>query len=241
MRHKAPKSYSIHFFAALIISLAVQGLYPAQLQAQQDVALDLILQPNLNKAQVLSISNIGIRQSSGGPPLFNIVIGNEGTEPLNNLYLEMQLSSNKYGQIVTFHQRAGYPFSLSPGERVIANSNQLQDGLPGVEEPVRFDGELTQGGENFFNNLANSTTIPPDIYTLQITIHYGNSSRSGGELIASAEATFGENISVDSSVDLYLLQPGGEVRLRRSDQLFPSLLPMGWPHRFVLPAHRCRR
>ncbi|MDR8390646.1 hypothetical protein NC796_05830 [Aliifodinibius sp. S!AR15-10] len=213
--------YSLFLGASLLLATL-----PGDVQAQTPVELDLVLQPQLTKAQVLSLSNLGVDRSGQGAPLFNLVIRNNENREQRNLYLELQISSNKRGAIANLYQWHNRPFHLSAGEVVTANNNQLQNGLPGVEESIRFNGGLTQSGEDFINDLASSTTFPADIYTVTLSLYQGGNSDSGGELLDSIEESFGENISTDTSIDLYLVQPGGEVG--SSEQITTTLPVFRW-------------
>ncbi|MDX1639890.1 MAG: hypothetical protein R3281_18160 [Balneolaceae bacterium] len=182
-----------------------------------------MLQPELSRAQVLGLSNLGVDRSGQGTPLFNLVLRNNSLEELRDLYFSIEVRSSKVGVIARIDQRSDRPFHLSGGQVVVASNNQIQNGLPGVEESIRFNGGLTETGETFVNDLDGSTNLPADIYTVTLQLYQGNNGPGGGELLASVEQDFGENISPDTNVDLYLLQPGGEPG---SGEMAPSTLPV---------------
>lgn len=209
-------------FCTMLTIFLLTGIQQSKAQ-NGDISIDLVLQPQLTKAQVLSLSNLGINTTGQGAVLFNLVIRNNENAPQNDLYLDIQLHSNKVGLIAELYQESGQPFSLDPMQVVVANNNQLQDGLPGIEESLRFDGGLTQQGEEFVNDLEGSTRLPADIYTVVLGIYQDNNSRNGGNLIANSEQVFGQNITSDTNIDLYLLQPGGEIG---SDQSVNTILPV---------------
>lgn len=197
---------------------------PSQTAAQNDdITLDIVLSPQFTRAQAMSLSNLGTNRKGGGAPLFNLVISNNDRERQTDLYLDIEISSEKVGLIAELYQQSGQPFSLRPRQRVTANNNQLQRGLPGVRENFGFNGGLTDEGEELLNSLEGSTQLPADIYTVVLSLYQGNNSRNGGRLIASVEQTFGENIIGDGRLDLYLIQPGGELG---SEEAINTTLPV---------------
>ena len=203
-------SRKMHNLISFLAFVLLFGLLaePSKGQSNGGIQLDLMLQPRLTKAQVLGLSNLGINRTGDGTSLLNLVIRNSSNEPRTQLYLDIRINSNKVGTIANIYQVSGRPFSLEPGQVVVANDDQLKEGLPGVEERVVFNGGLTEQGEAFLNGLSGSTSLPPDIYTVTLSLYQGNNSLSGGELLETAEQTFGENLSEDTSIDLYLMQPG---------------------------------
>jgi len=209
----------------LLLLMAVMLFFlPSQTSAQNgDVSIDLVLKPQLTRAQVLNLSNVGLKGRGQGAPLFDLIIRNNEKTTQEKLYLDVQIRSDKIGLIADLYQVSGQPFSLRPNQVVTGNNNQLRNGLPGVKETISLDGGLTDAGEEFINSLEGSTRLPGDIYTATVSLYQGNNSRNGGVMIAMAEESFGGNLADDTIVDLYLLQPGGELG---SEETIKTTLPV---------------
>lgn len=211
--------------ACLGVALFLVIISPDRIYAQdRDIILDLMLAPQLTKAQVISLSNLGTEASDGGPVVFNLVIRNNEEKQERNLYLNIQFRSDRHGVLADVHQVQGGGFSMEPGQVVVGNNQQLRNNrLQGVEEFLSFYGGLTEEGEAFINSLHGSTRLPAGLYTVVISLYQGSNGEHGGRLITTVEETFGGNISSDTSIDLYLLQPGGELG---SNSTISSVLPV---------------
>ncbi len=216
-------SRKIIYITSFLAFVLFLGIIARPSPAQSAVEVDLKLQPQLTTAQVLSLANLGVRRS--GAPLLNVIIRNTSNEPQNNLFLEIMINASKVGTIAEIRQ-VGRSFSLDPGQVVVANENQLRNGLPGVEESIVFNGGLTEQGEQFVDNLSGSINLPSDLYTVTFNLYQGNNTQGGGDLLETVEETFGENISEDTSVDLYLMQPGNV--LGSNAQITSSLPVFRW-------------
>lgn len=172
--------------------------------AQSNISLRVELNETLSNSQSIDIKSL-VANDGQGPNLFRMYLINEnGSEYVNNLYFEIIISSDKIGRIAEMTQRSGQPFSLSPGQQVYATNNNIGNGLPGVEELIQFNGDLTPEGEEFVNNLQGNTTLPADRYTIEINLYQGEGQQSK---LASDVAEIGTNI-VEDTQDFYLLSPG---------------------------------
>ncbi|MDZ7716226.1 MAG: hypothetical protein U5J95_08455 [Balneolaceae bacterium] len=193
---------------ALLLITAINVNYASAQQAQ--INLELQVNESLANSQVINLTNI-IASNGSGANLFNIFIENLDTEATaQDLYLNVSLQSDKNGLIADLYQKQGQPFSLDPGQSVFATNNTIENGLPGVEESINFDGGLTTQGEEFVNDLGGSTKLPPDRYVIQIDIYQNANGRNGGVLLATAQAEIGGGI-VDEVRDIFLTSPGDAV------------------------------
>lgn len=189
-------------YFAIICWIFVSG-EPVQAQLTLDVEID----ETLSNSQSVDIQSLIINDGQG-PRLFQMYLQNENTsESANDLYFRFLVESDKIGRIADIRQSHEQSFSLRPGQQVYATNNNIANGLPGVEENFQFDGDLTQEGREFVNNLKGSTSLPSDRYRITIEIYQGS---VGGNLQASATAEIGTNIA-DQTYDFYLLTPGDEV------------------------------
>lgn len=211
MMNKTSNSSSLLLIIIFLLFQSVVSLAPAHAQGTSDISLDLVLTQQLNNAQVLSLSNLGVNRRGSGNTLFTLTLQNSSQTVQENLYLDIEVSSNNVGTIAKVYSKANTPFRLDAGERIMATNNQLQDGLPGIEEFIEFDGRITNAGTDFLNDLEGSTQLPSDIYTVTLSVYQGGNRQSGGTQVASINQEFGLNISSETSIDLYLLQPGGAI------------------------------
>ena len=194
-------------FAFLLIT-AVNANQTLAQQAQID--LELQINESLANSQVINVTKI-IANNGSGANLFSIFIENLDTENLaDDLYLNLSLRSDKNGLLADLYQARVFSFSLDPGQRVFSTNSFLNDGLPGVEENINFDGGLTPEGKEFINQLGGSTNLPPDRYVLRIEIFQNANARSGGILVASDEAEIGGNITGEVR-DIFLTNPGDVI------------------------------
>ncbi|MEX0681719.1 MAG: hypothetical protein WD097_10095 [Balneolales bacterium] len=182
---------------------------PAQV-SQGDVRVEIDMMPSLTRTQTLSLATLGIDAQGAGSRLMNLVIENTTDELLSGLFLYVRIESSGLGSLSHIDQRQGWPFSLNPGQVVIANNNDLQNGLPGVSEDIHLRAELTDAGENFINNLEGSTTLPDRVYTVHLEIYHGNNRKYNGNLIASTSVTLPVE-EMFTEVGFDLLAPGAEA------------------------------
>jgi hypothetical protein len=174
---------------------------------QAQLSLDVEIDETLANSQSVDIQSL-IANNGQGPRLFQLYLQNENTsESANDLYFRILVESDRIGRIADIRQTYGQPFSLSPGQRVHATNNNIDKGLPGVEENFQFDGDLTQAGREFLNNLKGSTSLPSDRYQITVEIHQES---VGGQPIVSTTAEIGANI-VEDTHSFYLLSPGDVV------------------------------
>lgn len=163
----------------------------------------------LENADILSLTSLGIDKSGAGPVLISGILENQTNELLDNLYFEIDVTASRYGIIVELDQNPGNPFSLDPFQSIYATNNDLAaERIPGIEEQLTFSGGLTPEGEEFVNNLEGSTTLPTDIYSVQITLYQVTSS--GRINLSTAVAEIGKAKSFESA-EIYLKSPGDVI------------------------------
>lgn len=190
----------------LLVLLFIIGLTSsAESQNDSDISLDLILSPQLSRTQVLSLANLGVSSSGSGSSLMTLVLRNNGQSQLDDLFFFITLRSANFGTITELVQRDG--FFLQAFQTVVADNNQLQKGLPGVESIIRFDTGPADRTEEFINSLDGSTSLPDDLYTILVEIRKGGSR---GRTLVRVERSVGAE-PISQGVDLFLLQPGSQV------------------------------
>lgn len=142
-----------------------------------------------------------------GTNLFRLFLSNNSSERIDDLYLEIIISSERVGRIIRLAQVNNQPFSLKPGQQIYATNNSLREGVLGVEEAIQFEGNFTSEGQQFVNSLQGDTELPAGRYTVEINVYQGAGLQSQ---ITSDLADFGANI-VENTGDFYLLSPGDIV------------------------------
>jgi len=174
----------------------------------QDITLQLDVSDILRNSQFIGLTNLGIDSEGRGPVLISGFIQNQSNSVAENLFLEVNVYASKIGKIVEVITRKEYPFSLAAGQTVYITNNTLsQDGVPGIKETVKFEGGLTTEGDNFIENLDGSTTLPADIYSIEINIRQTQTDGQD-KIIASVQEEIGGSVPISESVDFYLRTPG---------------------------------
>ncbi|SMO93408.1 hypothetical protein [Gracilimonas mengyeensis] len=186
------------------------GLLSLSEARAQEVALSLEVSPVLENAQALSLTGLGISDPGRGPVLLSGYLENLEDRKLDNLYFEVLVNTSRYGLIAELRQRSGQPFSLEPFQSVYITNNDLaNEVIPGVEEDIRFTGGLTPEGDEFINSLEGTTTLPQDIYTVEVSIFRVTNQR-GRETLVTSSAQFGM-VSGTETREIYLKSPGSVV------------------------------
>lgn len=188
--------------SAFALFILLVFAYPVRAQLSMDIEID----ENLSNSQSINIQSL-LASNGKGPTLFRMYLQNNSAGYADDLFFRLLVESDKVGRILEVRQLSGQPFSLDPGQQVFATNNNIGDGLPGVEELIQFDGELTIEGREFVNELKGTTSLPADRYRIRIEVHKGSAN---GELLASETAELGRNI-IEQTHDFYLLSPGNVV------------------------------
>lgn len=191
-----------------ILALITVGLlFIHNKPGQAQLSLDIDIDETLRNSESINFQSI-IASNWQGPRLFQMYLQNNNTsEHMHDLYMRIVMESNNRGRLVELEQVSGRPFSLNPGQQVVASNNNISRGLPNVEEAIIFDGGLTESGKDFVNKLKGLTSLPPDEYQVTVEIYQES---VGGTLLASESAEIGKSI-VEDTYDFYLLSPGDEV------------------------------
>lgn len=203
--YKRP-SFSFILFFALITTSSI----PGHLAFAQDVSIDIEASPVLENAQVLSLTGLGINENGNGPVLLSGYLENLTDQKLDNLYFQVTISSSRSGTIVDLIQNSSRPFSLDPYQSVYSTNNDMaNEQIPGIEENIRFSGGLTSEGDNLINNLEGSTSLPQDIYSIQVIV-FQVTDEGGRKEMASSVVEIGNGAGIESS-EVYLKTPGDIV------------------------------
>lgn len=202
---------------------------PVRAQTEETIAVDLQISDLINNAQVISLASLGIDRRGEGQSLASMLIRNKYNARQNRLYFHLEVRSANHGLLAQLDQEQGYPFHLDPGQVVYATTNRLQDGVPGISEPISFAGGVTQSGKEFINNLNGQTRLPTDVFTFVIAIYGGANMPSGGRLLGSATATI-ETSPVGESGDLFIQAPGAPLGQKATiNTLYPEFSWSGVP------------
>lgn len=88
------------------------------------------------------------------------------------------------------------------------NNDLANERIPGIDQDIKFSGGLTPEGDEFFENLSGSTTLPKDIYTIEVIIFRVTNANGRQDLASSViEIGGGATSSFDES-EIYLKTPG---------------------------------
>lgn len=204
---------SVTVFHSLLVLLLV--FVPVQNGfAQSDkVVLDYQLSPALENAQVLGLTSLGINSEGFGQVLISGTLTNTTDELLENLYFEFTVEAGKVGTILKYTQQAAYPFTLDPFQVIYLTNNDIQnETIPGIEESLKFEGGLTPEGDQFLENLDNVSTLPVDIYTVNVSI-FQYTLADGRQTLANEtlEIGGGSGGNIVDERSIFLRSPGDVV------------------------------
>lgn len=194
----------------LIILLSAFLFVPTKKLKAQNQVLEVELEVSdvLANSQFIGLTNLGLDNEGRGPILVRGYIQNLTNDVIGDLHLEVKVFAGKIGEIVNVTTRPGFPFSLQPMQSVYVTNNTLsEDGVPGITENVKFDGGLTTEGDQFIENLDGSTTLPADIYSIEVII-FKQTNETGRVDLVSTTAEIGGAVPVSESVDFFLRTPG---------------------------------
>lgn len=211
---KKNKCLNFCFLTLVVLGINFVPAKFAFAQSESDkISLDLSLSPALENAQVLGLASLGVDNKGTGPVLVSGTLINNTNEVLTNLFFEFSIEGAQVGVIAEIIQQAAYPFTLDPGQVVYGTNNDIQnEAIPGIEETMRFDGGLTQVGEDFIENLSGSTTLPADIYTFSVTISQVTNA-DGKRVLASQVIELGGSAGgvILDEKSIFLKTPGDVI------------------------------
>jgi hypothetical protein len=203
-RFKVDKMLALLFLLCFITFVPQNKL----LAQDQVVSLELDVSPVLSNSQFIGLTKLGLDKDGRGPVLISGFIQNLTNEEVTDLFLEIRVFAGKVGEIVNVTSRPGFPFSLDPMQSVYVTNNTLaEDGVEGIDDVVKFDGGLTPEGDNFIENLDGSTTLPADVYSMEVLI-FQVTNENGRVDLASVQTEIGGGVAVSESVDFFLRTPG---------------------------------
>lgn len=194
----------------VLILLSCTGAHAqTSTSGEQLLSVDLRVNPVVSDAQALSLATLGINTTGRGLELFEIIIINTSGRELSDLYLRIEVSASRFGKIAEVFSANQNSFVLRPGQVIIANNNNLDNGLSGIPAQT-LTARLTTQGENLLRSLDGSPVLPDDIYTTTVYIMEGSADLSIGRILASTSDIVGAR-PIQNVVDFELLQPGGPV------------------------------
>lgn len=193
----------------LVLMLVTSPPAAAGQCSSEAVDLDIQLQDIVTKAQALSLSTMGVDRRGEGQQVASLILANNTDQPIDDLYFYIEVKNTSAGVIAELDQRQGRPFELPP-RLIRATNNDIQNGIPGIDESLSFEGGLTNDGEEFINDLEGQTRLPDDVYTLTLQIYQNANRLNGGRCVATATAAVGEE-PMSNVRDVYMNSPGGEI------------------------------
>lgn len=192
------------WFVAVLIFFA-PGLCA---QNNSGIELDLQAEPLLSNSQLISLVSLALDETGRGSRLFSFAIQNMSDAESAPLFIEYTATTSRFGLIIEAVQNARNPFSLQPGQVVVASNNDIaQSRLPGISGTINFSADFTDNGEDFLNSLKGSSKLPADVYTITMNIFSNAPGANGGALEASQTVTIGENL-VEDDETIFSLSPG---------------------------------
>lgn len=197
-------------YHVLCIVLLLTGYVPGFfVQAQEVVSLEVEVSPVLENAQLINLASLNLSGDGTNQVLLSGYLENLTDQVQDNLFLEIIIRSNRSGPIVEITQSPNTPISLNPYQSVYATNNDLANGrIPGISQSISFTGGLTPAGEDLINNLEGSTSLPQDIYTVEVSVT--QTSTTLEDELAESVAEIGGGIPFESS-EIYLQSPGDVV------------------------------
>lgn len=208
------------FLTCLLLSLFLHGVVTAQ-QNTGDVVVDIRLLDAVTKAQVISLSTMGVDVRGRGQKVMELVLQNRSNVTARDLFFHVTVSSSNVGLIAEIDSKPDTPFSLRPNQLMVTDNNRLHDGLPEISELVSFVGDLTPRGKTFIESLDGTTRLPDAVYTVTVSIYQGRNRPNGGRLISTVTQSVGSQ-PITNTVDFNLLTPGGPIG---SNELVSSTQP----------------
>ncbi|MEX0648446.1 MAG: hypothetical protein WEA56_03600 [Balneolaceae bacterium] len=184
------------------------AILPVYGQNTSPVELDLQAVPAFSEAQVINFVSLAFDGSGQGERMFNLALQNIVENSVSDIYIEYFVSSTRAGLIFESYQDLNTPFTIQPGQVVLANNNDLAASrLRGISHPVNYYGELTSAGRDLMNRLQGGSSLPADAYTITMNVYQHGTSETGGQFLTSSSATIGENL-FDDDFSIFLLGPG---------------------------------
>lgn len=192
--------------------LLMFGVVPNETIYAQDINLQLEPSAALENTQVLTLTGLGFNIDASGPVLISGFLENMTGESIDNLYMEIKVNAARAGDIIELRSYSTMPITLEPYQSVYATNNDLASGrIPGLDQEIQFSGGFTPEGEDFFDNLSGSTSLPRDIYTVEVIIFRVTNANGRQDLTSSVvEIGGGLTSSLDEN-DIYLKTPGDIV------------------------------
>lgn len=201
--------YYLQYIFLLVITSLIFTL-SGSAQPNRTIELDIEVSPLFSEAQIIEFVSLALDESGRGARLFSFILQNSSSANRPQIYIEYTISSRRNGLLLETYQSTSSPITLQPGQILIANNNDLaSSSLPGISDPVYFNGDITSEGRDLLNQMRGGSRLPTDIYTLKMDIYQRGNSRSGGNLLASESVILGENL-IDGDLSIMLISPGDE-------------------------------
>jgi len=197
------------------VLLIILAIVPVKNTVAQNITLRLETTPLLDNTQLVSFTDLGVDNDGNGPVLISGFLENLDPEPINDLYMEINISAAKLGTLVKLRSFSDLPISLEPYQSLyITNNDIARNRIPGIDQTIDFTGGLTPEGESLFDRLSGSTTLPRDVYSVEVII-FTVTDAFGREDLAQDVVEFGGSAArIFSENEIYLKAPGDRVGSR---------------------------
>lgn len=206
MFERSFKSHSVAFL------LFIACIVPNEIIYAQDINLQLEPSATLENTQILSLTGLGLNSDGTGPVLISGFLENMTAEAIDNLYIEVKVNAAKVGDIIELRSYSTLPITLEPYQSVYATNNDLaNERIPGIDQRIEFSGGFTPEGEEFFENLSGATSLPKDIYTIEVIIFRVTNANGRQNLASSVVEIGGGAIASFDESEIYLKTPGDIV------------------------------
>lgn len=202
--HKCP----LFLFVLLLLIFAAEAGAQDVSHNTPAVEIELDISEQVASAGLLSLAQLGVFDGAEAPVFLTGMVRNLTQETLTSLYFEVKVNSSRRGTVLIISQDRAYPFSLRPQQTIFVNNNNVaRNQIPGLQEPLVFNTELTPPGNRLMETLSGSGTLPADMFTVEVRV-LRITPESGTEVLSSAVAEAGSVIAPETD-DIFLRTPGG--------------------------------
>lgn len=183
----------INMFKSIILSLLLVIAMSFE-KTVSDIGLDITIEESFTQDRLEDLLTVVLDRNLN-QPVFQLRIDNSSGETKNNVYLVVEISSDKMGPLITARQDESTYFSLSAGESIrFHNLNMAGQLTAESQEPLLFDFTITAMGRKVLQNLQTGAVVTDDNYRLNIRVEMktGNSINVLAENSAEFETTLNE-------------------------------------------------
>jgi hypothetical protein len=173
----------------------------------QDNRLVINLSPSVSTAQSLDLKSLAesVVGGTANEKIFDIIITNNESQSVSGLIISISVELSNGDALIQLNQdRPG--FTLKANRTYIGNSNNITDGIPGIEESFNFsasdiDDILTDEGRDFMTDTKG--ILSNELLICKVTIVDADENIWATEQIVLGSASVSAPVA-----DLFLRSPG---------------------------------